>query len=77
MIDLRSQYIIYKEQENERMHLIERKLAAQENGGFMQTELPWYFAAGQWLKENVFSRRPANRQPRAAENPCQGEAAGC
>ncbi len=68
MIDSRSQYIIYKEQENERMLQIERKLAAQERGGYAQTDRPWYFAAGQWLKVNVFSRRSAKYPHIAAES---------
>jgi hypothetical protein len=70
MIDPRTQYIIYKEQENERMLQIERKLAAQERGGYAATSQPWYSKAEQWLKENVFSRRSANRPCSAEESPC-------
>jgi hypothetical protein len=72
MIDPRSQYIIYKEQENNRMKQIEWKLAAQAKGGCQATEPPWYSVTVQWLKENVFSRGSAKRQRFATESPCQG-----
>lgn len=74
MIDPRSQYMIYKEQENERMIQIERKLAKQERGGCKEAVQPWYSATLQWLKEALFSGIPTNRQHTAAESPCQGEA---
>jgi hypothetical protein len=61
MIDYRTQYIVHKEKENQLMLQIERKLAAQERGEPAETSQPWYAAAEQWLKENVFSRRSANR----------------
>ena len=67
MIDPRSQYVIYKEQEAERMLQIERKLAAQERGEFVETGTPWYSTARQWLKEKVFSFQPA-KSP--CEEPC-------
>jgi hypothetical protein len=66
MMDHRTQYIIHKEKENDLMHQIERKLAAQERGGYAQTTQTWISAAEQWLKEKVFFRRPA-------ENPCPEE----
>jgi hypothetical protein len=68
MIDPRTQYIIYKEQETELMLQIERKLAAQERGGFAETSQPWYFAAKKWLKEKVFSHMSAKRQSTFAES---------
>jgi hypothetical protein len=70
LIDPRSQYIIYKEQETELMLQIERKLAAQERGEYAETSQPWYSAANQWLKEKVFSRRSVKRPCIAEENPC-------
>jgi hypothetical protein len=69
MIDPRSQYVIYKEQETRLMLQIERKLAAQERGKFAETSQPWYSAAEQWLKEKVFSFRSA-RHPCTEEEPC-------
>ena len=60
MIDPRSQYIIYKEQENERMLQIERKLAAQERGEHADPSQPWYASAGQWLKAKVFGGMSQN-----------------
>jgi hypothetical protein len=68
MIDPRSQFIIYKEQETERMLQIERKLAAQEKGGFAETRQPRYFAAKKWLKEKVFSHMSAKHQSTFAES---------
>ena len=70
MIDPRSQYIIYKDQENRRRLLIERKLAAQARGG-CKVEQPWYFVAVQWLKENVLDHTSAKRQHFAAESACR------
>jgi hypothetical protein len=70
MIDPRSQYIIYKEQEAELMRQIARKLAAQERGEYAGTSQPWYSTAERWLKEKVFSRRPAIQPCSAAESPC-------
>ena len=70
MIDPRSEYIIYKEQETRLMLQIERKLAAQERGEYAETSQPWYSVAEQWLKEMVFSRRSAKR-------PCSGEVSPC
>lgn len=70
MIDPRSQYVIYKEQENKLMLQIERKLAAQERGKFAETSHPWYSAAEQWLKEKVFSFRLEKRPCIAEEEPC-------
>ena len=72
MIDPRSQYIIYKAQESERMLQIERRLAAQAKGGCAETEQPWYSVIVQWLKENVLPRGLAKRQRLAADSPCQG-----
>jgi hypothetical protein len=62
MIDPRSLYIVYKEQERELMLQIERRRAAKERGEYAETSQPWYSAAEQWLKEKVFSRRSANSQ---------------
>ncbi len=70
MIDTRSQYMIYKGQENERMAQIERRLAAQESNGCLVKDQPVYFAAEQWLKQNVFSRIFAKPAPVACERPC-------
>jgi hypothetical protein len=70
MIDPRSQYIIYKEQETGLMFQIERNLAAQKRGEYAETNQPWYSAAQQWLKEKVFSRG-------SAKSPCIGEASPC
>jgi hypothetical protein len=67
MIDPRSQYVIYKEQETRLMQQIERKLAAQERGELAQTGQPWYVSAEQWLKEKVLSFRQA-KSP--CEEPC-------
>ena len=63
MIDSRTQHIIHKEKEARLMLQIERKLAAQERGEATETSQPWYSAAEQWLKEKVFSRRPAKSAP--------------
>jgi hypothetical protein len=70
MIDPRTQYIIYKEQETQLELQIERKLAAQERGKFVETSQPWYSAAGQWLKEKVFSFQLAKQPCSAEEEPC-------
>jgi hypothetical protein len=70
MIDPRTQYIIYKEQENKLMLQIERKLAAQEGGKFVDTSDPWYSSAKQWLKNIIFSSRPAKSPCIAEEEPC-------
>ena len=69
MIDPRTQYILHKEKETDLMHQIERKLAAQERGEHAQTSQPWYSAAGQWIKEKIFSRRLA-KSPCPEESPC-------
>ena len=63
MIDTRSQYIIHKENETKLLHQIEQMLATQERGKYAETRQPWYSAAEQWLKENVFS-------PRSAKSDC-------
>lgn len=56
MIDPRTQYILYKERENELMLQIQQKLTAQARGETMETALQhWYAKAGQWLKEKVSS----------------------
>ena len=70
MIDPRTQYVIYKEQETKRMLQIERKLAAQERGKFMETNYPWYSQVEQWLKEKIFSPRTAKSPCASEENPC-------
>ena len=70
MIDPRSQYIIYKEQESKLMLQIERKLAAKERDKFVETSQPWYSAAEQWLKEKAFSFRLAKQPCPAEEEPC-------
>jgi hypothetical protein len=70
MIDPRSQYVIYKQQEAELTLQIERKLAAQERGKVTETSYPWYSAAEQWLKEKVFSLRLAKNPCLAEEEPC-------
>jgi hypothetical protein len=59
MIDARSQYIVYKEKENQLMLQLERMRIAKERGEYAETSQPWYSAAEQWLKEKVFSRRSA------------------
>ena len=78
MIDPRSQYMIYKHQENERMAQIERNLAdqAQKRGMCEETDQPWYSEAWEWLKENVFLRGAVKQQHISAESPCQGEVEG-
>ena len=70
MIDPRTQYIIYKEQESELIVKIERKLAAQEREKLVETSQPWYSAAEQWLKEKVFSFRFTKQPCTAEEEPC-------
>jgi hypothetical protein len=62
MIDPRSQYIIYKEQETELMNQIERKLAAKERNGNAEISHPWYFVVTKYLKEKVFSHLSENHQ---------------
>ena len=69
MIDPRTQFIIYKEQEAKLMHQIERKLAAQERGERARTRQPWYSVAEQWLKEKLSSPWQA-KPPCPEENPC-------
>ena len=69
MIDPRTQYIIYKEQENRLMLQIERKLAAQEGGKMEEISQSRISAAKQWLKE-LFSFRPV-------ESPCPPEKEPC
>ncbi len=68
MIDPRSQYYIYKEKENELMLQIERKLAAKERCGFVESTQPWYFAAEKWLQEKVLSHTSAKHQSTSAES---------
>jgi hypothetical protein len=70
MIDPRTQYIIYKGQESERMLQIERKLAAQERDKFVETSQPWYSIGRQWLKEKVFSFQLVKQPCPAEEEPC-------
>ena len=70
MIDPRTQYIIYQEQESNLMLQIERKLAAQERDKFVETSQPWYSAAEQWLREKAFSFRLAKQPCTAEEEPC-------
>jgi hypothetical protein len=70
MIDPRSQYIIYQEQENGRMLQIERKLAAQARGGCKESEQPRHFSAEKWLKVNVFSRVTGKGRHSTVECPC-------
>ena len=74
MIDPRTQYYIYKQQENELMLLIEHKLAAREHGRTTETSQPWYIKTGQWLqwllKEKGFSHPPGKRHHIVDENPC-------
>ena len=70
MIDPRTQYIIYKEQESRLELQIERKLAAQEREESVETSQPWYSAAGQWLKEKTISLRLAKQPCPPEEVPC-------
>ncbi len=70
MIDTRSFYMIYKEQENERMAQIESKLAVQARDGCAEKEQTGYFAAGLGLIKNVFSRTTAKPARVACERPC-------
>jgi len=70
MIDPRTQYIIYKEQESQLELQIERKLAAQQRDKTVETSQPWYSAAGQWLKEKAFSLQLAKQPCPPEEVPC-------
>jgi hypothetical protein len=69
MIDPRSQFIIYKEQETELMNQIERKLAAQERRKIAVPSQHWYTAVEQRLKAVLVSLRLA-KNPCLEEEPC-------
>ena len=74
MIDPRTQYFVYKQQENELMLLIEHKQAARDQGVTTKTSQPWYIKTGQWLqwllKEKIFSRPQGKRQHIVEESLC-------
>ncbi len=55
MMDPRTQYLVYKEQENERMTQIERMQEGRQNGTLAESGPSWTSVVGQWLKEKVFS----------------------
>lgn len=55
MIDQRSEYIIYKEQENRLMEQINQKTAGQEN------RRPWYKKASKWLGGLVVAQKGGKR----------------
>ncbi len=63
MLDTRTQYILYKERENELNTQIERNLAARERGELAETKGSWIAAAEQWLKARIFSEGKAARKP--------------
>ncbi len=55
MIDPRTQYILYKERENQLTAEIERKHAALGRCKPRPIRQSWYSVVVQWLKEMVFS----------------------
>ncbi len=58
MIDPRTQFVVYQEQEKELMARIERLQSARENGQTQdsgRSGRSLIGAAGQWLKEKVFT----------------------
>ncbi len=55
MIDPRTQYILYKERENQLIVQIERKQAILERCESRAISQSWYSVVWQWLKEKVFS----------------------
>lgn len=69
MIDPRTQYIIYKEQESELVFQIERKLGAEEGRVHLVSLEPWYVTASHWLKEKLSPHRTAIT-PCPDEVPC-------
>jgi hypothetical protein len=70
MIDTRTQYIVYKERENELNTQIERLRAARERGACNETNPSWISAAEQWLKARVFSGRKSGHEPVSARAGC-------
>jgi hypothetical protein len=57
MIDPRTQYILYKERENQLMAQIERKQAELERCESRAISQSWYSVVVQWLKKKLFSHR--------------------
>ena len=69
MIDPRTQYIVYKERENELMLQIERIRTARERGEMTETSQPWYVKTGQWLRA-MLKEKAFPRQQIVEEKPC-------
>ena len=71
MIDPTTQYIVYKQRENELMRQIERKLAARDQGSLVETHQPWNVKTVQQMIEKAFSRLLSVRRHSVAKNSSQ------
>ena len=68
MVDPTTQYIVYKQRENELMRQIERKLAARSQGSSVETHRPWNAKTVQHMIEKAFSRLLSIRRRVVAKN---------
>lgn len=68
MIDPTTQYIVYKQRENELMRQIERKLAARSQGSLVDTHRPWNIKTARQMIEKAFSRPLFIRRRVVAKN---------
>jgi len=68
MIDPTTQYIVYKQRENELMRQIERNLAARDQGSLVETHRSWNIKTVQQMIGQAFSRLLFVRRHAVARN---------